>query len=260
MNNSASTSEITQANVDAILTQLQQLRQQITAAREAIVPLEANLAQTYNEFQAVVGELRRQSMRLQAEIATLRTQIDRFINDEDDTFNQDERNDNLLYVKQEETTDSTLQDPEAVEKDMLLEHIFRVLDPDINDEDAELLAHLQGVCSDSTTSLADVLEELPWGPVWTTCSLQENLAQQYRRLAIWEQALKRQSDNINQATERLQKDQRYGLWQQRQKGADYWHNFLNQCVEQQQDQNYELEAELNRLREEWARITSANKL
>ena len=54
---------------------------------------------------------------------------------------------------------------------MLLEHLFRVLDPMVNDEDGELLANLQGLCSDPIASLADVLEELPWGLVWITRSL-----------------------------------------------------------------------------------------
>ncbi|MEP0885180.1 hypothetical protein NDI49_26880 [Trichocoleus sp. ST-U3] len=258
MTNSAST--ITQTDVDALLRQLQQLRQQIAIARETIAPLEANLAEVYDEFQAVVGGLRRQSMRLQAEIATLRAQIDRFSHDQDETLEQDESDNKLLYVKEEETADSASLDPEAVEKDMLLEHLFRVLDPMVNDEDGELLANLQGLCSDSTASLADVLEELPWGLVWTTRSLQENIADQHCRLAIWEQALKRQMENLNRATERLKKDQRYGLWQQREKGTDYWRTFLNQCIEQQQDQNYELQAQLDSLREEWGRITSTSNL
>lgn len=255
MTHSAST--IAQTEVDALLRQLQELRQQIAIARETIAPLETNLAEVYDEFQAVVGGLRRHSMRLQAEIATLRAQIDRFSHDRDDnTPEQDESNDKLLYVKEEKTADSASVDPEAVEKDMLLEHLFRVLDPMVNDEDGELLANLQGLCSDPTASLADVLEELPWGLVWTTRSLQENVADQHRRLTIWKQALKRQMENLTRATERLKKDQRYGLWQQREKGQDDWRTFLDRCIEQQQDQNDELQAELDSLREEWGRITS----
>lgn len=259
MKNYPSTSAITQAELYNLLTQLQQLRSSITTARETIAPLETNLAGAYNEFQAVVGALRRQSMRLQAEIASLRSQIQRFTQDEDDTQQQDVANDNFLY-KEEQTTESTQKDPEAIDKDMLLEHIFRLLDPDVNAEDAELFANLQGLCSDATASLADVLEELPWGVVWTNHNSQENLTQQYQRLKIWEGALNRQLQNLKQATERLYKDARYGLWQQQQKSQEHWHNFLNQCIEQQQDQNYELQAELDKLKEEWGRITSTNRL
>ncbi|MCF2151450.1 hypothetical protein IQ276_034575 [Desmonostoc muscorum LEGE 12446] len=254
MTNYPSTSAITQAELEKLLMQLQQLRSSITTARETIAPLETNLAAAYNEFQAVVGTLRRQSMRLQAEIASLRSQIQCFTQDEDDTQQQDVVNDNFLY-QEEQTTEFSLKDPEAIGKDMLLEHIFRLLDPDVNAEDAELFANLQGLCSDATASLADVLEELPWGVVWITRNSQENLTQQYQRLKIWEGALNRQLQNLKQATERLYKDSRYGLWQQQQKSQEHWHNFLNQCIEQQQDQNYELQAELDKLKEEWGRIT-----
>jgi hypothetical protein len=260
MTNPASTSEITQANVDNLLAQLQQLRQEITIARLTIAPLEANLIEAYNEFQAVVGALRRHSMRLQAEISYLRNQIERFTQDEDDTQEPGAGDDNFLYIKEEQTTQSSQKDPEAVDKDMLLEHIFRVLDPDVNNEDAELLANLQGLCNDLSTSLADVLEELPWGVVWITRNSQENLTKQYQRLKIWEEALNRQLQNLKQARERLYKDARYGLWQQQQKGHEQWRNFLNQCIEQQQDQNYEFQAELDKLKEEWERITGTNRL
>ncbi len=258
MRNSPPT-EISQSNVDDLLGHLQTIRFSIATARESIAPLEANLAETYNEFQAVVGGLRRQSVRLQAEIASLRIQIKRFTEDEDDAPQQDIEDDDLIE-NEEAIAETSFQDPEAVDKDMLLEHIFRVLDPDIDDVDAELVANIQGICIDPTASLADILEELPWGVVWTTCSLQETLKDQYDRLSIWQQALKRQLENLNRATERLQKDQRYAMQQQRQKGADEWQNFLDSCLEQQQDQNYELQGELDRLREELRQITNTSNL
>ncbi|NJL62397.1 MAG: hypothetical protein HC903_11860 [Methylacidiphilales bacterium] len=257
---SVSTSEIIQGDIDNLLVQMQQLRQGITTARENIAPLETNLAETYNEFQAVVGTLRRGSMRLQAEIASLRSQIQRFTQDEEDASQQDVEDDDFSDRTLQPIKEPSPQDPEAVAKDMLLEHIFRVLESDINEKDAELVGNLQGICTDPTASLADVLEQLPWGVVWTTRSLQETFKDQYHRLSIWQQALKRQLENLNRVTERLQKDQRYALWQQRQKGTDYWHNYLDRCMEQQQDQNYELEAELDRLREDWRRITNSSNL
>ena len=61
MRNSPPT-EISQSDVDDLLKQLQDIRFSITTARESIAPLQANLAETYNEFQAVVGGLRRQSI------------------------------------------------------------------------------------------------------------------------------------------------------------------------------------------------------
>lgn len=259
MKKPASMLEISQADINTLLAQLQQLRQEITTARSTLAPLEANLAETFNEFQAVVGALRRHSMRLGAEIASIRIQIESFTHQEDNAQQFDESDDNSFDTK-EEIIESTQKDPEAIDKDMLLEHIYRVLDPDVNDEDACLVGYLQGLCNDTSASLADVLEELPWGIVWTTKNPQENLAQQFERLRSWEVALNRQLQNLKLSTERLHKDPRYPLWQQQQKGQEHWRHFLNQCIEQQQDQNDELQAELAKLKQEWEQIFSVDKL
>lgn len=226
MKNPASISEITQRDIDKLLAQMQQLRQEITTARENIAPLETNLAETYNEYQALVGILQRHSRRLQAEIASLRSQIQRFSQEEEDVLPVDEE-DEFSDRPNEVIIEPSPQDPEAVAKDMLLEHIFRILEPDINDADAELVGNLQGICTDPNASLADALEQLPWGTVWITRSLQETFQDQYHRLGMWLQALQRQRKNLHRASQILQKDQRYALWQQRQKGADYWHNYLD---------------------------------
>jgi hypothetical protein len=257
MKKPASISEISQTDINTLLPQLQQLRQEITTARDQLAPLEANLVETYNEFQAVVGALRRHSMRLGAEIASLRMQIEYFTH-QNDAPQLDESYNNSFDAKQE-MIESTQKDPEAIDKDMLLEHIYRVLDPDVNDEDAQLVGYLQGLCNDATASLADVLEELPWGVVWTNRNSQENLTQQFQRLKIWEVALNRQLQNLKLSTERLYKDPRYPLWQQQQKGQEHWRHFLNQCIEQQQDQNDELQAELGKLKIEWEQILSTDK-
>jgi len=250
---------ITQSNIDALLLRLKELREQTASAREAIAPLEANLALTYDEFQAVVGRLRRQAIRLQAEIATLRAQIDGVGRDQDESSWQGASDDGLHYdytTNDLENEGPAMVDPEAVEKDMLLEHLFRVLDPDINDEDADLLSSLQGLLRDPAISLADMLEELDWGPVWMSRGPQEDLADQYRRLMTWERAFTKQLESLNRATERLRKDPRYGLWQQREKGPDNWRTFLDQAARQQQADNDALQAELKSLREQWTQIVS----
>jgi len=270
--------DITQDCVNALLARMKELREQIAAAREAVAPLEANLALAYEEFQAVVGHLRRQAVRLQAEIRTLRIQIDTASRGQGDTgtsslWNEhsggdtgDDWLDDSHDGNDGETGNDTegvrsaVVDPDAVEKDVLLEHLYRVLDPMVNDEDADLLANLQGSCNDPATGLADVLERLPWdsvswGSIWGTRGLQEDLNAQYRRLEAWERAFTSQLENVNRAAELLRKDQRYGLWQRRQKGPEVWRDFLNQAAEQQKDVNEELKAELEERREEWTQIT-----
>ena len=243
---------ITQADIDAILERIQHQRQQIATMRESLTPLESNLTETYEDFQAAVGNIRRQSMRLQSEIANLRAQIDSFNQDQidDDEIDQSSFMDDFGVA-----LENTSTDPEAVEKDLLLAHLCMVLDHMTNDDDAELFGNLQGLCQDPDVGLIDVLDEIPWGPIWTKRNRQEALADQHQRLTSWEKALKQQLDSLSRATERLKKDSRYGLWQQRQKGPDAWQTFLAQYAEQLSDQNSELETELASLRQEWAILT-----
>ena len=142
MNDSTVAVTITQADVDVLLVRLQGLREQIAAAREALAPLEANLVLAYDQFQAVVGLLRRQALHLQAEIATLRARID-------ESEGAGGKNAFMTADNGGNRPGVPTTDPEAVEKDHLLEYIFRVLDPMVSDEDAELVATLQGLCKPS---------------------------------------------------------------------------------------------------------------
>jgi chromosome segregation ATPase len=246
------TQPITQSSIDTLLGQLQNLREQIKAARSEIAPLETNLKQSYDEFQVVVGAARRQSMRLQSEIANLRTRIHSLQDDDDNAIEIDLRpetsaDDQISPLQSE-------KDPEAIEKDMLFEHLLRVLDPM---DDADLFADLQTLCQDPTVSLAEVLEKAPWDLVWQVRGTHEDLMDQSHRLQRWQTSLTRQLETLDRVEDRLRKDPRYGLWQQQQKGTVVWQQFLQQAVEQQEDQNHGLQTELETLRQEYEQLRGA---
>lgn len=244
-------STITQQDVDTLLDQLKALREQIATARATITPLEANLKQSYDEFQLVVGAIRRQYMRTQAEIANLRARI-ASLSELDEEIDIDIRDPGFAPEQPDDRPKE--QDPEAIEKDQLFEHLLRVLDPM---DDADLFATLQTLCQDPTVSLADVLEQSPWDLVWQARPPQEELAIQHRRLLSWKTALSKQLKALTLVEERLRNHPHYPLWQQRQKGNDAWQQFLQQAVDQQEDQNHELEAELASLRQEWEQLRGA---
>ena len=248
--------DLQQATIDTLLAQLKDLRQQIAAAKTVIAPLENDLSQVYLEFQAAVGGLRRQTARFQSEIDTLREQIDSFGQDlEDDASFGDD-----AFPAFDLSSDLDVEaDSEAVEKDVLLEHLFQLLDPMTNEDDSELVATLQGLCQDPLVSLADVLQTLPWGAVWTQRGRQEALADQHRRLTGWAKALVQQLEVLQKRAEGLQQDPRQGLLQQFTKGPEVWQAFLAQYAEQQRDQNAELRAELENLRQEWTRMTEGSE-
>src|SRR5438128_9533146 len=121
----------------------------------------------------------------------------------------------------------------------------------LNSEDADLLAHMQGMFNNPATRLIDALEQLPWGEVWMARGSHETLAVQYRRLSVWERSLTNQLKSLSRETERLHKDSRYGLWEQYQRGAQAWQEFGEQAIKQQQWHNAELVGEVQRLGAEW---------
>lgn len=250
MTDLTSTQTITQKDIDGLLQQLKVLREQIEVARKSIAPLEENLKQAFDSFQIFVGAARRQSMRVQAEIANLRIQISNLNSNEEDFL--DFEPDRELGTNDIENTQNE-KDPEVLEKDMLFEHLLRVLDPM---DDAELFANLQSLCQDPTVSLAEVLEQSPWELVWQAKPVQENFTDQYSRLQGWKSSLSKQLEALNRVEERLKKDPRYGLWQQKQKGDELWKQFLQQALEQQDDQNQELQIELENLQQEWEQLRS----
>lgn len=241
---------ITQSDVDTILSHLKELREQVASARNNLAQLETNLSLAYEEYKAVVGSLQRRVLFIQSELELFHIRLEGVTYEPADA--------QVLDTIETETTNFPEQpiqrDAEAIFKDVLLEHLFRVLDPMVSNEDADLLARLQGFCNLPSTGLAEALEQVPWGIVWNARALQENLTTQYLRLASWEQALMKHLSRLQLAAEQITKDSRYGLWQQRQRGPEGWQNFLQETARQQQRYVDELMVELNNLRAEWSEI------
>jgi chromosome segregation ATPase len=244
------TPTINQQDIDISLAQLKELRKQITLRRAEIAPLETQLKQSHDEFQAVVGATRRQSMRLQAEISNLRAQISSLQSDGDDSGDLSPPVEGILPTKDFFVHPG--KDSEDIEKDKFYQHLMGgILDP-IDDED--LFADLQNLCQDPTVSLAEILERSPWGIIWQARTAKETMTDQHDRLQQWEKALKQQLKELNRSEERLRADSRYGLWQQQQKGIEVWQQFLQQAMEQQEDQNHELQNDLEALRQELEQV------
>jgi hypothetical protein len=257
MSEADTTENVTQAEITELLECLAQLRERLAAARAALAPMEEGLNTAHREYQNALGQWRRRLAPLQAEVDELLHKIEntRPTSDDFDNFIDLSPPTNAGLTRPP-TGKERPTDMEAREKDELLEHLVWVLDPMVNDEDGELLADLQGRCNDPATRLADVLERLPWGPAWTEPNKREEPIKQYRRLKTWERALTDKWQVACQASEQLKKDRRYALWQQRERGEVAWQNFLRQAAEQQQESLDELEAELEKLREEWERRSS----
>jgi hypothetical protein len=240
-------STATQRDIEDLLNRLQILGERIKAARAALAPLEKELAAAKREFDERVGPLHREKLRLEYQIRTLEARPETMPADGIMAIGSDP-----VIEPAPEIAVARIRDPEAVDKDILLEHLMRVLDPELDPQASELLATVQGLANNPVTRLADLLEEMPWGSAWTGQAPAENLASQHRRLLTWERALSRQLEALQQSQERLREaDPRYRLYAERQLGPELWNAYLDRAAERQREQNLELSAvveELHRAR------------
>lgn len=249
---------VTEADVGALLQRLKVLRQQVAEARAALAPMEANLALAAREYQDEIRPLRREAARVQAQIYDLQDRIRRAEDVRTHLSSNQPVEDEAIEMRDAEAspiaTPVQPAGPDTVEKDKLLEHVYRVLDPMINPADAELVGQLQGLCTDNLTRLADVLEQIQWGPIWEEKSSKEALASQYHRLRTWESALVEQLALLNRGAERLRADRRYGLWLQREKGPEAWQGFLEQAAVSFRSDIADLQMQLEVLQKQWKQL------
>ena len=234
-------SSTTQLNVNILLDRLRALRQQIEAARATIAPLEANLALAQKEFRAEIGYLLDEINRLNMEIIQMRSKI----KGAEQAYSEKQQpvpatDIQIKNKKREEPKKRTTEEEAKYE---LVEHLVMILD----DKDDELLALIDGLCSDPSIRLAYALEQLPWGIIWIKREPLEELTDQYQRLKTWEHALVLQLEELKRTVELIYRDSRYGLWLQYQKGVDIWKDFLAQVAWRYQEEKTEMEEELRGL-------------
>ena len=234
------TGMINLASIDAVLARLGNLKAQVHAARETLKPLEDGLEQAKREYQDHTGPLLRQINKLRAEVAELDDQI-RALEGKEEPIEK-VNSDPIIDPNGGNTGKTTSTEakeekaPVDLEKDELLELARRLLDPDVNPEDANLIGEIDGMVSNPAVTLADILERLPWGVVWEQAAVTEDLPARYRRLSAWERALANQLTSLKRGEERLRRDSRYPLWQWRQQGLAAWQTYLADAERQLQNE------------------------
>ncbi len=225
----------TQDEVDILLKRLQGLRREVAEARSDSVPLEDELKIAHNEYLRRVGPLLREILKLRGELQRLNQSAD-----------FEEVIVDNSGVDREPATE-ILKAPDAVEKDKLMEHAYRVLDSMVSAVDEELIGRLQGMVSNNSMNLGEVLERMEWGRwqvVWRSRAYQESVDDQYSRLDGWVLALKNQLTFLNKRKARLLKHRHYGLLQQRRKGPFAWRRFLDVVASQYEQEREELRGEI----------------
>jgi hypothetical protein len=232
---------VTQADIDQLVQRLRALVDRLAAARAAAAPLESALAAVQHEFEAAVGALRRRELALCAELRSLAVGP---VGPAPSDGDPDTDVDHDPVGPEERGAPGAAADADAIDKDVLLEHVVRVLDT-MDDADAqELVVTLQQALDDPTATLGQALEQLPPGPVWERRGAHETLADQRARLLRWEAALEQRIAAVEAKRAGAASDPRFGLWRQHERGADEWRWFLQRAEEHQRARNAELEIEL----------------
>ncbi|HSH80383.1 MAG TPA: hypothetical protein VLA19_17790 [Herpetosiphonaceae bacterium] len=245
-------------DIEVLLARLKALRHEIAEMRDTLAPLEANLAAAEREYQDHLRPLRRELARVQAHINELQERLEADV----DTQAVVRDGNAVDQASVGGTSDgkallahgTSPRDDEAIVKDQLLEHVYRMLDPMMNPSDAELVGQLQGLCTDPLVRLADVLEQITWGPVWEQRSAQESAVMQCQRLHRWEEALSDQLSLLRRGADRLRRDGRYRLALERDRGTAAWAAFLEQEAREYHTDIDDLRQQLTALQERWARL------
>jgi hypothetical protein len=248
MTNDNTQSSITQENIAALLVRLQELQKQVALVRDQIDPLEAKLTSVQKEFSTALNVTLQKIQLQKADIRHLRDQME----------SQNRNNFPPTHIGNRRVDPTKLVSPgrnaakrrglDEEVKNELSEHVVLILD----DKQEELQAHINSLCSNPLLKLADVLEQVPWGAIWTTKNVAEALQDQYRRLASWEKALAERLEGLRHTFFQLQRDRRYMLWQEYQKGPIAWRDYLESLRQQYQAESEELAAELQGLYTNWA--------
>lgn len=235
-----------QAEVRALLDELEALGAEIRREREALAPLEAQLADAARDYRLALGPLEQEALRLGMDLAELKA-VDTVPEESAVIEPEPEESDPDVPVVEVDSATAAVEQRAAEEKDILREHLFIVLDGTSGDS-GELIAELEGLCMDPRTSLADVLERLPWGPGWTERRPSEPLADQAARLRTWRDAMRRHLEAVRAERGRLEGDRRYALWRRREAGAEAWERYLAEAEEDARQRNEELRARLDEAR------------
>jgi hypothetical protein len=231
---------VAQDEIDRLVARLHALVDAIAAARAALAPLEAGLAEAWKEYDDRIRALRLEAAALEHDLASS-DDADR--SGPDAPTGGDGVGDGAHGPAR--TPGLAALDADRVEKDILLEHLVRVLDPMLDAQASDLIASVQGRVEDGSYRLADLLESVPWGRAWTESPRSEDPAARLRRLTAWVAALERQLDALRNAEERLRRhDRRYPIFEQRQAGPEAWSAYLDREVRRWEEHNLELRTAL----------------
>ena len=241
----------TEKQIQDLLAQIETLLSQIMPWRKKAVNLEAGLAAAKRDYERVVGAANAEASRLSARKASLQAALAAkpAPPPPPPPLRPNPPPDVPKVKPGVALPPPPPEDPRAVRKRALADHIFYFLD----DDQEDVLQVLHAIQDDARRDVGDMLELLPWGEIWRARATWETLDDQQRRLASWLAALEIRLDYWQRTLDRLEGgDSRQGLLQEKKvRSAEEWEAYLAELAQDQEDDNARLRQEVQVLDAEW---------
>ncbi len=234
----------TQDQIDMVLKAIQGLLEQIEPLSKRAVDIEAGLAEAQEAYNERLGTLNRKAEELKSRAAFLRYElrlkqgVD--LSQQSTSETRSRQPTSPLQPKIEEAVvELPLQkDPRDKRKRDLADYILDL----ISDDQQVIMERVNAMVADPRRSVGDMLEALPWGPIWMLRTDGETLDEQLERLEGWRRELEERLTFWQNEVRRLESDRSYYLWQEMQASSEEsWQTYLDELASAQEAENIHLE-------------------
>jgi hypothetical protein len=232
----------TQDQIDMVLKVIKGLLEQIEPLSKHAMNIEAGLVEAQEAYNERLGTLNRKAEELKSRSSFLRYEL-RLKQGVDlpqlsTSEAQSRQPTSLFRPKIEEALASLQKDPRDKRKRDLADYILDL----ISDDQQIIMERVNAMVADSHRSVGDMLEALPWGPIWMQRTDGETLNEQLERLEGWHRELEERLTFWQNEVRRLESDRSYCLWQEMQVSSEEsWQVYLDELASAQEVENTQLE-------------------
>jgi hypothetical protein len=133
--------------------------------------------------------------------------------------------------------------PQRRRKRSLANHIYS-----FTNEEA-IMQQINAVVDDDRRDVGDILEIIPWGPIWTDRAKDwETLQDQLERLEAWRMILEQRMSHWQSQVQKIHLDSRFPLLEEKQsRSPAEWQAFLDELASKQLVENAALKTEVEQL-------------
>jgi hypothetical protein len=244
----------TQAQINALLKELEKLLGEISSLRQQAMDIERELAVTNKDYEDRLGQANAESDRLEARKHALELLL----------------RENPLPAKalpvsspeptqeiREAVTSSVVSrpappappppNPRHKRKSALLDFIYYFSD----NEGSTGVEQLNALLHDPQRDMGDILELLTWGDIWKAKYEWESLDEQQLRLGGWQAALTTRRDYWERRLQQPRNALDVFHRKRRSQSREEWLSFLEDLARRQEAQNRELAEEVAALERQW---------